>query len=243
MAPGGSARFAARVSMALGVAAARSRPAPAPHAAYSAFVKLARFNGSQCLRDLTMATWQTGLGQVKRSLPAGFEATGARRSGACLGGRFCAREVKLGVVPAPPYSGINLRTYVRDRDGTPAIFILQSRVTPPGMGALLLGLPVRATAITARAGLARGARWHGISFRYELGRADAELPPLEPAIGELEWLTESGGNQAAKHQTRAGLLARSNADRAFDARPGAGPRVRRTTAPLAALRRACRVSS
>ena len=132
-----------------------------------------------------MATWQTGLGQVKRSLPAGFEPLALDGQGLVSVVGFCAREVKLGVVPAPPYSGINLRTYVRDRDGTPAIFILQSRVTPPGMGALLLGLPVRATAITARAG-SLVARGMGISFRYELGRADAELPPLEPAIGELE---------------------------------------------------------
>ena len=132
-----------------------------------------------------MATWDTGLGQVKRSLPAGFEPLALDGRGLVSLVGFRAREVKLGAIPAPPYSGINLRTYVRDRDGRPAVFILQSRVTPTGMGALLLGLPVRATMISARQG-SLVARGMGISFHYELTESEVELPALEPAIGELE---------------------------------------------------------
>ena len=144
-----------------------------------------QFKGRQCLRDLTMATWDPDLDQVQRALPAGFEPLALDGRGVVSVVGFCAREVRVGRLPAPSYSGINLRTYVRDRDGAPAIFILQSRVTPTGMGALLLGLPVRATMITARKGLL-AAPGMGIALQYELRPDEAELPGLDPAIGELE---------------------------------------------------------
>jgi len=53
------------------------------------------------------------------------------------------------------------------------------------MGALLLGLPVRATMITAREG-SLVAPGMGISLHYELASDEMPLPPLQPAIGELE---------------------------------------------------------
>lgn len=146
---------------------------------------LPQFTGKQRLRDLTMATWDVGLGQVKRAVPAAFEPLAVDGRGLVSIVGFCARNVKVGALPGPPYSGVNLRTYVRDREGVPAIFILQSRVTPLGMGALLLGLPVRATMIAARPG-SLVARGMGVSFRYEISSEATALPPLDPPIGALE---------------------------------------------------------
>ncbi len=132
-----------------------------------------------------MATWDTGLGQVKRSLPPGFEPLALEGRGLVSLVGFAARGVRLGRLPAPSYAGVNLRTYVRDRDGKAAIFVLQSRVTPTGMGALLLGLPVRATVIRARAG-SLAAPGMGIAFTYEVGDSPVDAPPLDPPIGELD---------------------------------------------------------
>ena len=148
-------------------------------------MKSVRFSGRQCLHDVTMATWDVGLDQIDRTLPPGFEPLAVADHGLVSLVGFCARDVRLGAFPAPSYTGVNLRTYVRDREGEPAIFILQSRVTPPGMGAIVLGLPVRATMIKARPGLLQ-ALGMGVMFSYEIGEEDAEPPPLDPPIGELE---------------------------------------------------------
>ena len=144
-----------------------------------------RFRGSQSLRHLTMATWEAELEQIDRALPPGFDPLDAGGCGLVSLVGFRARDVRLGGLPAPPYTGVNLRAYVRDREGEPAIFILQSRVTPTGMGAILLGLPVRTTMISAEAG-ALAAPGMGVAFAYDTSESEAELPPLDPPIGELE---------------------------------------------------------
>lgn len=165
-------------------------------------MKSVRFSGRQCLHDVTMATWDVGLEQIDRTLPVGFEPLAVEERGLVSLVGFCARDVRLGRLPAPHYTGVNLRTYVRDRDGQPAIFILQSRVTLPGMGAILLGLPVRATMIKARPGLLQ-ALGMGVSFTYEIGDEGAALPPLDPPIGELElayWRAAGVRRLVTKHE-------------------------------------------
>lgn len=153
--------------------------------AYSANVRFIRFSGAVSLCDLTLASWEAEPAQVRAALPAGFEPIVREDAAFVSVVGFRVTRVRIARVPAPSYSAINVRTYARDRDGEPVIFVLQTRVTPLGMGGLLLGVPVRASVISATRG-ALSAAGMGVSVRYELEDGPPELPPLEPSIGEFD---------------------------------------------------------
>lgn len=182
--------------------ASENRRQPEWLRAYSAPVRFIRFTGALSLCDLMLATWDVEPRQVRHALPAGFEpiSDGGRSFVSVVG--FCATNVRLGRLSVPSYSGVNVRTYVRDRGGAPAIFVLQSRVTPPGMGALLLGVPVRTTVIKVRRGVVSAAGM-GVSAQYEIQDGPPELPPVEPAIGEFDlayWKAAGVRRLATRHQ-------------------------------------------
>ena len=181
-------------------------------------MKWKRFRGTQSLRDLTMATWDVDLEQVDRALPSGFDPLVVDGRGLVSLVGFSARAVHVGAIPAPHYTGINLRTYVCDRQGAPAIFILQSRVTVLGMGAILFGLPVRATMISAKPG-ALAAPGMGVGFTYRIEEGHAEPPPLDPPIGEIEvayWRAAGIRRLEARHAPVAWRAATGTEASKFD---------------------------
>lgn len=105
------------------------------------------------VRDLVIASWPTSREAVARTLPTGLAP-------AEVGGRhlvsavaFRAAGGRLGAFPVPPFSQLNLRVYVIWRD-EPAVFFLAARVTPPGLGGILVGAPYRPARLRFRPGLA-----------------------------------------------------------------------------------------
>jgi Uncharacterized conserved protein (COG2071) len=105
------------------------------------------------VRDLLIASWPTSRDAVARTLPPGLAP-------AEVGGRqlvsvvaFRSAGGRLGRLPVPRFSQLNLRVYVLVRD-EPAVFFLAARVTPPGLGGILVGAPYRPARLRFRLGLA-----------------------------------------------------------------------------------------
>lgn len=125
------------------------------------------------VRDLVLASWRVERESVARTLPPGLEPVdvdGEQLASLvafrCVGGR-------LGRLPVPPFSQLNVRTYVRFR-GEPAVFFLRAHVTWAGMGGALFGAPYRPTRLGVGPGRVR-ARGIGVDVRY------ATEGPGEPA--------------------------------------------------------------
>jgi Uncharacterized conserved protein (COG2071) len=117
------------------------------------------------VRDLVLASWETDAERVARTLPAGLEP-------ATVDGRHLVTIAalrwaggRLGVLPVPHFSQVNIRVYARYR-GEPAVVFLALRVTPLGMGGALFGFPVRPVRARVREGLAE-AKGLGLALRYE----------------------------------------------------------------------------
>jgi hypothetical protein len=93
-------------------------------------------------RDLLLASWDAEPERIGRVLPPGLRA--ARVDGRHLVtiAAFHVAGGRLGRLPVPPYSQLNVRAYVEHRD-EPAVYFLMTRVTLPGMGGALLGAPYR----------------------------------------------------------------------------------------------------
>ena len=94
------------------------------------------------VRDLVLASWETDADRVARVLPAGLDP-------ATVDGRHLVTVAalrwaggRLGVLPVPRFSQVNVRVYARHRDETAVVFLAQ-RVSLLGMGGALLGFPVR----------------------------------------------------------------------------------------------------
>jgi uncharacterized protein YqjF (DUF2071 family) len=131
-------------------------------------------------RDLVLASWETDPDRVARTLPAGLEP-------ATVDGRHLVtlaalrwEGARLGVLPVPRFSQVNVRVYARLGDATAVVF-LAMRVTALGMGGALLGFPVRLARARVREG-ELDARGFGVSLRYER-RGPAE--PSELGAHEL----------------------------------------------------------
>ena len=82
---------------------------------------------------------------------------------------------RLGVLPLPPFSQLNVRVYV-EHEGEGAVFFAALRVTLSGLGGALLGAPVRPATLRVRPGLVE-APGLGVRLAYEPGE------PADP--GEL----------------------------------------------------------
>jgi Uncharacterized conserved protein (COG2071) len=81
---------------------------------------------------------------------------------------------RAGRYPVPPYSQLNVRTYV-SRQGEPAVFFVASRVTAGGLPAVLLGAPFRYGRVRVREGSV-SAPGRGVQIRYRAGeRTDPGL--------------------------------------------------------------------
>ena len=138
-------------------------------------------------RDLLVASWAVSRESVARTLPPGLEP--AEVDGRQLVSIVCLRYGggRLGPLPAPRFSQLNVRVYARWQDETAVVF-LDARVTLPGMAATLLGAPFRTTRLRFRRGRA-DAPGLGVRLRYEV---DGETDPGDLGRHELG-LFESAG--------------------------------------------------
>jgi hypothetical protein len=126
------------------------------------------------VRDLLVATWPVERAAVARVLPAGLEP--AEIAGRHLVSIAALRHAggRLGRLPVPRYSQLNVRAYVNWED-EPAVFFLAARVSPLGMGGALFGAPYRPARLRVRRSLAT-APGLGLSLRYE------PAGPAEPGL-------------------------------------------------------------
>jgi Uncharacterized conserved protein (COG2071) len=138
-------------------------------------------------RDLVLASWETDAERVARILPAGLEP-------ATVDGRHLVTIAalrwaggRLGLLPVPRFTQVNVRVYARHQGGTAVVF-LALRVTPLGMGGALLGFPVRPVRARVREGSVE-AKGFGVELRYSRrGPAD----PTELASHELGLFEAAG---------------------------------------------------
>lgn len=142
------------------------------------------------VRDLVLASWETDAEHVARVLPAGLEP-------AAVDGRHLVTIAalrwdggRLGVLPVPRFTQVNVRVYARHRGETAVVF-LALRVSLLGMGGALLGFPVRLTRARVREGIV-SAKGYGVELRYERsGPASAsELGSHELGLFEAAGLRE-----------------------------------------------------
>jgi len=136
------------------------------------------------IHHMLVASWRVGAEDVARVLPPGLEP--AETNGGHVVSAVFLRysHGHLGLLPAPPFAGLNIRVYT-SWEGERAAYFLDARVTPPGKLAALF-LPVRTAHLRVGRGRAEGL---GLDFRYEVdGPADpGDLGRLElglfPAAG------------------------------------------------------------
>ena len=155
-------------------------------------------------RNLVLASWETDADSVARALPGRLEP-------ATVDGRHLVTIAalrwaggRLGILPVPRFSQINVRLYARHGVETAVVFV-GIRVTTLGMGGALLGMPVRLSRARVRDGTV-DARGLGISLRYER-RGPAE--PSELGSHELG-LYEAAGLRSFR--IRRGEAAWERAD-------------------------------
>jgi Uncharacterized conserved protein (COG2071) len=162
------------------------------------------------VRDMLVASWRTDAASVARTLSHGLlpaEIAGEHLVSAAF---FRYAGGRLGRLPVPPFSQLNLRVYT-SWEGEPAAYFLDVRVSPLGkLGALVF--PVRATRLRVRAGHAEGL---GLRLAYSV---DEPLDPGELGAVELGLLS-SGVLKALRIRRSAAEWRRAE----LRERPGLDP--------------------
>jgi hypothetical protein len=116
------------------------------------------------VRDLLVASWPVDRAAVARVLPAGLEPVEVEGRHLVSLAALCYAGGRLGRLPVPAFSQLNVRAYVA-WENEPAVFFLATRVTPLGMGGAFLGAPYRPARLRFRRGFAE-APGLGVSLRY-----------------------------------------------------------------------------
>jgi len=136
------------------------------------------------VRDLVLASWTADPIHIARTLPSGLapvEVDGRHlvsfAAFRCAGGR-------LGAVPVPPFSQLNLRAYA-EYGGEAAVVFLGTRVTWPGMGGAFFGAPYRPARIRVRRGRV-DAPGLGVFLEYEPRGPGRPGPLAEHRLGLFE---------------------------------------------------------
>jgi hypothetical protein len=129
------------------------------------------------IRDLIVASWTIERDEAERLLPPGLEP--APVDGDYLISLAAMRYQSSGVVP--PFSQINVRTYVAD-EREEAVYFLLSRVTLPGLVGVLLGAPVGLAQISVGPGFVE-APGLGVSLRYRVGEVTDSGPVGRHELG------------------------------------------------------------
>jgi hypothetical protein len=136
----------------------------------------------QPIHDLLLAAWRVEAEQIAPRLPDGFGFEPIAHDGYALVAVACFRNrlARLGLLPVPPYGEVDVRTFVVDREGAPAVFVFEFFVPAVGLAAAPFGVPVQ----VARIGVSRGqvsAPKIGVSAEYAVGDP-AELGDLGRAL-------------------------------------------------------------
>jgi Uncharacterized conserved protein (COG2071) len=119
---------------------------------------------SLAVRDLLIASWETTEEAVGRVLPAGFEPAVIDGKQLVSVVTYRVENGRLGRLPIPRFSQLNIRVYTRYR-GEAAVFFVSTRVTPLGMGGAFFGAPYRPARLRFRRGRAE-APGLGFSIHY-----------------------------------------------------------------------------
>jgi uncharacterized protein YqjF (DUF2071 family) len=165
---------------------------------------------SSSVRHLVLASWQVDPEQVARVLPRGLAPAEVDGRHLVSLAAFRFARGRLGRLPVPPFSQLNVRAYA-EHEGEPAVVFLGTRVTWPGMAGALLGAPYRPARIRVRPGSVR-APGLGVALAYE-PRGAVEPGPL---AGHLVGLFEAAGLRAFR--IRRGATAWQRADPVGEAR-------------------------
>jgi hypothetical protein len=128
------------------------------------------------IRDMVVASWRVGAGDVARVLSHGLEPAEIDGDHLVSAVFFRYARGRLGRVPVPRFSELNVRVYAT-WEGRPAAYFLDVRVTPLGKVAAPF-LPVRATHLRVERGRAEGI---GLELRYGIDG------PVDPGgLGEID---------------------------------------------------------
>jgi hypothetical protein len=136
------------------------------------------------VRDLLLASWTADPGQIGRILPPGLSPAEVEGRHLVSLAAFRCAGGRLGVIPVPPFSQLNLRAYAK-HEGETAVVFLGTRVTWPGMGGALFGAPYRPARIRVRPGSVE-ARGLGVLLGYELTGSVNPGPLAEHRLGLFE---------------------------------------------------------
>lgn len=119
---------------------------------------------SLAVRDLLIASWEAEERAVARVLPAGLEPAEVDGSHLVSIVTYRVDNGRLGRLPVPRFSQLNVRVYTR-HEADSAVFFVSTRVTPFGLGGALFGAPYRPARLRFRRGHAY-APGLGLSVRY-----------------------------------------------------------------------------
>jgi uncharacterized protein YqjF (DUF2071 family) len=142
------------------------------------------------VRHLVLASWPVEPAAIARAVPPGLRpaAVEGRHLVTIAALRFGAG--RLGRLPVPPFSQLNVRTYV-EHEGATAVFFLRSYVTVGGLGGIFFGAPFKPARIRVDPGRVE-SRSAGVSLAF---RATGAAEPGELGFHELG-LYEAGGLKA-----------------------------------------------
>ena len=137
--------------------------------------------------EQVLASWRVDRAALAAALPPGLEPDAIEGQALISLAALRFGGGRLGRAPAPGFSQLNVRTYVRRLDEQ-AIFFLRSYVTPAGLGGVLLGAPLRAARMSFGPGRVDVPSL-GVSLAY---RAEEHIEP--PLVGRrVLGLFEAGG--------------------------------------------------
>jgi hypothetical protein len=117
------------------------------------------------VRDLLLTSWETDSGQVRALLPPGLEPAPVDGRHLVTIAALRWTRGRLGGVPLLPFTQLNVRLYAR-HGGETGVFFTALRVTLPGLGGALFGIPVRPARLRVRRGLVE-APGLGVHIAYE----------------------------------------------------------------------------
>jgi uncharacterized protein DUF2071 len=168
------------------------------------------------VRDLLVVSWPVERDTIARALPRGLEPVEVEGRHLISLAALRYAGGRLGRLPVPGFSQLNIRAYVSWED-EPAVFFLGARVSPLGMAGALLGAPYRPARLRIRKGFAE-APGLGVSVPYEaeeptdpgpvggheLGLFEAAgLRSLRIRRGEADWRRASLSGEASADFLRA----------------------------------------
>jgi Uncharacterized conserved protein (COG2071) len=123
------------------------------------------------VRDLVLASWPVERGHVERVLYPNLEPAEIDGQHVVSVVALRCASGRLGGVPLPPFSQLDVRTYVRCQ-GEAAVFFLRAYVTLAGMAGAAFGAPYRPARLRFRAGRVE-APGVGLSLAYRPAGAGA----------------------------------------------------------------------